>query len=537
MEALDPGVIIAIDDNHFDLRLITEILTQAGHTVHGFLSASQAIRQIENLQPEIVLIDLNMEEMNGYDACRQIREQPALAELPVIFITVLDETVSLIEGFRAGAVDYITKPFRQPELLARIHTHLTTSRLKRKLNRQNEQLALEIQDRSQLMDLISQAKKEWEEVFDSVTDMIFLTDERNCVMRCNRAAAERFESIGDHGGGAWRQVLYRPIGELFFGDKEASQRMSQVKEAQFPQLPGWFDISMYPVYEKYDRLMTVYIIKDITARKQMEEALAASQKFASLGTLVAGIAHEINSPLQVLTGLTQSLSAQCEQGQIEPERLRRSLDMLYRNSWRVAEIVRALRLYAHDSNGQFDKHALDKIVQDTLLLIEHQLKSWSNITVHTRLAPNLPDLECDRDEISQALINLLNNARDAMPAGGEITIRTDYAGLHDQLLLEVSDSGSGIPEEIQNKIFDPFFTTKALGQGTGLGLSIVTGIMRSHHGEIRIQSKPNQGSVFSLIFPCNQPVVVDQPSSFQVNLHGRFGDSIPATFNSQIMGK
>ena len=145
------------------------------------------------------------------------------------------------------------------------------------------------------------------------------------------------------------------------------------------------------------------------------------------------------------------------------------------------------------------------------------MNSWSNIVVEKDLAEELPPLHCDRNSISQVLINLLTNAADAMPEGGRIIIGTGMDQTTDRLLLTVSDTGPGIPEEIHIKIFDPFFTTKPVGKGTGLGLSMVRGIVEAHGGEIQVTSAQGRGAAFRISFPVGAPQVEHEVSS------GRYG--------------
>ncbi|HEX2995569.1 MAG TPA: PAS domain S-box protein [Anaerolineales bacterium] len=260
---------------------------------------------------------------------------------------------------------------------------------------------------------------------------------------------------------------------------------------------------------------------DLTELRRMHDAMLASQKLADLGTLAAGVAHEMNSPLQVITGLSQSMLEHLAKDGVAPEQLQRNLDVIQRNGWRCAEIVRSLHTYARSSGGAMEPTDLNALISDGLLLIEHQLKSWANISVQMNPAENLPLFTCDRNQITQILINLLTNARDAMPEGGEITISTDYDSQADQLILQISDTGMGIPDSIQNKIFDPFFTTKPLGKGTGLGLSIVAGIVRAHGGTIEIQSAPRRGTTFLMRFSTQPPRL---PSSEANDTPGRFDD-------------
>ena len=236
-------------------------------------------------------------------------------------------------------------------------------------------------------------------------------------------------------------------------------------------------------------------------RKKAEKALRDSQKLASLGTLAAGIAHEINSPLQVITGMSESLIRKLRSNTIDTEQVIRNLETINRNSWRVADIVRSLLTYSRATVDEMHSHDLNAIVNDSLLLIEHQLLSWANITVHTLLSPLIPPLICDRNKITQVIINLLTNARDALPTGGEITISTLYDNQNKQHILQIKDNGKGIPPHQLRNIFDPFFTTKPIGQGTGLGLSIVLGIVRAHGGTIDVESQENVGTTFTIKLP------------------------------------
>lgn len=241
---------------------------------------------------------------------------------------------------------------------------------------------------------------------------------------------------------------------------------------------------------------------DLTARKKNEEKLRIAQKLSEIGTLTAGIAHEMNTPLQVITGSADSLLGTLKKsGQIDVERFIRYLESISRNGWRIAELVRALNLYARPSDSQIKFHNLNDIIRDTLLLMEHQLKNWSNISLELRLAEDLQPVQCNQSEVNQVLINLITNARDAMPDGGKITISTIFESQFDEVILEVKDDGLGIPLEIQNRIFDPFFSTKPIDKGTGLGLSVVDGIMRSYGGRITFNSVPKEGTSFTLSFP------------------------------------
>ena len=272
------------------------------------------------------------------------------------------------------------------------------------------------------------------------------------------------------------------------------------------------DCSYFPLLDKNGKPAALgTMVIDVTEKKQIQDQMIKSEKMASLGILAAGIAHELNSPLQVITGLSESLIQRIQAGEDDPAGYLKNLEMVRRNGWRCADIIRSLLTYARPTALEVESHDLNVLVRDTLLLIEHQLRSWSNIIVTTALAPDLPRLRCDRNQIAQVLINLLTNARDAMPPGGEITITTGYDALNRQLTLEVSDTGPGIPPALREKILDPFYTTKPAGQGTGLGLAIVASIVRSYGGEVKIGTVDPRGARFRLSFAESGPALQPDP--------------------------
>ena len=246
--------------------------------------------------------------------------------------------------------------------------------------------------------------------------------------------------------------------------------------------------------------------QEISDRKIAQEMALESEKMAGIGRLAAGIAHEINSPLQLVTGLSERLTRQVNQDDFQPDQFLTDLERINKNGWRIANIVRSLLTYARHAANNVDTHQLNDLIENTLFLIEHQLNTWDNITLRKELAAGLPPIRCDSNNITQVLINLLQNARDAMPpGGGEITIRTGYDGAKERFILEVINSGDPIPPQIQAKIFEPFFTTKGIGKGTGLGLSIVHGIVSAHGGEIAVESQPGDGTTFTIHLPAQPP--------------------------------
>jgi signal transduction histidine kinase len=230
--------------------------------------------------------------------------------------------------------------------------------------------------------------------------------------------------------------------------------------------------------------------------------LSASQRLASVGTLAAGIVHEVSAPLGAIVTAGESLEAQLKDGSLDHEMLETVLPIINRSAWHAARIVQTLRGYSRRSAPALHPEILMGVMQDALLLMEYQVKSWGTVKLVKDLDPNTAVVMCDRNQIIQVLINLLSNARDAMLDGGMVTLRTRQTPT--TAVIEVADQGVGIPPENTDKIFDPFFTTKSLGEksGLGLGLSIVADIVRAHKGAIEVHSDgPGHGATFTVTLP------------------------------------
>ena len=271
------------------------------------------------------------------------------------------------------------------------------------------------------------------------------------------------------------------------GDPEARQRVL-VNVATAPLLTPDGNISGMMV-----------IVEDITERIQLEEQLQISEKMASIGFLAAGVAHEVNTPLTGISSFTQMLL----EGSEADDPKTKILEKIERQTFRAAKIVNGLLNLARpvraDASGLVD---LNVVVNDVLALLEHQLASGS-VKVRRELSNDALVVLGVEFKLQQVFLNLFLNARDAMPTGGWLAIRTR---IDDQtVVVEVSDTGAGIPPEALSRIYDPFFTTKAQGQGTGLGLSVTYGVVQEHHGAIECDSEPGQGARFTLTLPLAAP--------------------------------
>lgn len=240
------------------------------------------------------------------------------------------------------------------------------------------------------------------------------------------------------------------------------------------------------------------LIEDITGRVALERAARQAEKLASLGTLSAGLAHELNNPIGIISSRIEVMLMEAEERSLPPQ-FREDLQVLHRNAHRVARIAHSLLSFARPSPGERGPVDLNHVVEEILLLVEKQMVK-EGIRFRTALDPALPPIMGDGNALQQVLMNLMTNARDAMAGGGEIRIETGPApGRPGWIRLVVADTGAGIPPEDLPKIFDPFYTTKRAG--TGLGLSVTHGIIRDHTGTVDVQSEPGKGTAFILSFP------------------------------------
>ena len=235
------------------------------------------------------------------------------------------------------------------------------------------------------------------------------------------------------------------------------------------------------------------IFDDITDRSDLERRLVQADKLSSIGLLAAGVAHEVNTPLAVISTYAQMLAKQVQ----GDEQKSRMLEKIAGQTFRASEIVNSLLNFSRTSTTEISEVNINRVIQETLSLIDHQLKK-ANIQVTTRLEASL-GIKGSPGKLQQVFLNLFLNARDAMEPGGALEIETmsDESGVH----IDVSDTGHGISPENLHRIFDPFFTTKGAKKGTGLGLSVSYGIMQEHNGVIEVFQRPGGGTRFHLEFP------------------------------------
>ncbi len=292
------------------------------------------------------------------------------------------------------------------------------------------------------------------------------------------------------------KVLEMPVG----GPNGRTGSNSGANEAP-AQRETILNIAVAPLVSKdLEQIGRLIIFDDVTDRDELERRLVQADKLSSVGLLAAGVAHEVNTPLAVISTYAQMLAKQVS-GDDQKSRL---LEKIAKQTFRASEIVNSLLNFSRTSPTAFDEMDLNRVIHESLTLIQHQMEK-AGIRVQLNLEEQLPAIKGNSGKLQQVFLNLFLNARDAMGPAGTLSVRTYYSG--ETVGVDVTDTGHGIQPENVSRIFDPFFTTKGIRKGTGLGLSVTYGIVREHGGVIEVESQPGEGTRFHLEFPAVRKAV------------------------------
>jgi two-component system NtrC family sensor kinase len=342
-----------------------------------------------------------------------------------------------------------------------------------------------------------------ENILESINVAVLALDPGGQITSCNKA----FEALYDTNR---KQIAGSPIESLLPTDVLASiQRITGTKTWRLESPANIFklylenrsskrlivNLSLIPLLNAMaENAGSLIVLDDITEKVQMEDQLMQAEKLSSIGLLAAGIAHEVNTPIAGISSYTQMLLKETP----ESDRNVPILKKIEKQTFRAAEIVNGLLNFSRLNNSEFASLNINQLINDSLALLDHQLQI-NRIKVESQYDDSLPPIYGNTGKLQQVFINLFLNARDAMPSGGELAVQTGM--IDSAVVVDITDTGIGIPEENLRKIFDPFFTTKAIGKGTGLGLSVTYGIIQEHGGRIFVDSNSGRGTHFRLKLP------------------------------------
>jgi PAS domain S-box-containing protein len=465
------------------------------------------LRALHEFAPDVVLADYSLPQMTALDALQTLREHGL--DLPFILFTGSQSEETAARCMREGADDYVLKANLR-RLPAAIVNALERSLARRERVRMEEALRRS-EERHRLiaehtLDLIG--------VLDAGGKFLYVSPSVQGILGCpaeallgtgilamthadDRPLVER-ALVRQPPRGAFRDMVFR------LRHTDGSWRTVEVsgRWTADPAEPG-------PT--------VVLIARDITDRVRLEAQLRQSQKMEEIGTLAGGIAHDFNNLLGIILGHAYLL----DKGTPHEGRQRESLDAITTTVRRGTSLVRQLLTFARKSEPSVEPVRLEPVVMELAAMLRETLPR--SIAVVTEIAPHLPSIAIDQNQIHQALLNLAINARDAMPSGGTLTIGVSRcsgctlteAGVDAPsgcIRLSVTDSGVGMDEETRSRLFEPFFTTKEHGKGTGLGLAVVYGIIRGHNGRIDVDTQPGKGTTFRLHLPAPDVPVAVEPT-------------------------
>jgi len=522
--------ILVVDDDKESLALLTNMLRAEGYEVRPADNGQVALASAAVSPPQLILLDIRMPDMDGFEVCRRLKAPENTRDIPIIFITAAREVEERVQGLRLGAVDFINKLFRPEEILARVRTHLELGRLRADLEKKvaqrtaqlraaNERLQEELAQRR----LAEQALRESEERFRSLADTapvgIWVTNPDKLASFYNkRALTFTGWTMEQLVGNRWTELVHPEDRDdvcSAFHAAVAAQRAFRT-ECRMRRSDGqyrWVLNTGIPRFVERVYVGHIGTIIDTTDLKLNHEQILAAEKLESLGALAAGIAHDFNNMLGAIFG--ESDVALLETTSNSPGR--ENIERIKAVAVRASEIVRLLMAYAGDTDVAKEVVDLSRIVDEMIHLLRGSVSEKT--VLHANLAKHLL-VRANATQIRQVVLNLIKNAEESLKGqGGLIAVTTErvhigrpataesLAGLPDgkYVRLVVSDTGCGMPPDVQARAFDPFYTTKFLGRG--LGLAVVQGILRSHHGRIDIRSKQGDGSMFEILLPC-----ADSPS-------------------------
>jgi PAS domain S-box-containing protein len=363
-------------------------------------------------------------------------------------------------------------------------------------------------------------------LIDATREAVLLVDRSGGILIANETAAERLgTSVGDLVG--TRIYDYFPP-EIAGPRREQFERVVRTGEPvcfQDERSGRSYETYGYPVVDKKTRVTAVAIFaRDITGRKNLEAQLGQAQKMEAVGTLAGGVAHDFNNILTVIMGLSNFIQMSIGKDEL----IRPYIDQIVASSERAAELTQSLLAFSRKQRITLQPHAVNGVVTSTAKLLGRLLPEDIKLTMSLAGGDTFSLL--DITQIGQVLMNLATNARDAMPAGGSLTITTERATLDgsfrkthgfgrrgEYVKLSVADTGTGMDEHTMEHLFEPFFTTKAVGKGTGLGLASAYGIVKQHNGYVAVSSVPFRGTTFDIYLPLiNPPSREEAPASGEI---------------------
>ena len=528
-DALTPEAnILIVDDIRANLRLLAAILAKAGYVVRPVLDGFQALSVIEAELPDLILLDIKMPRISGYEVCKRLKARKRTRDIPVIFISALSEVVDKVRGFSAGGTDFITKPFQAEEVLARVKTHLNMKKLRQRLQEKNEQLRRESAEHKRTAQARAQSEKMYRLLAENARDVIWTMTPGGRFTYVSPSVIELRgytpEEVMDQS--VWEILTsdsFRRIRTLIRGRSENQMYQAEPLALELSCKDGstvWTEVVTSAIRDSHGSLVSYLgVARNITERKQAEEKLkryAAELEIAkqqaeaanqAKSEFLANMSHEIRTPLNAILGFAEIL-----EGRITDPSRREYLRSI-RSSGKsllvlINDILDLSKVEAGKLELDYTSFSLRTLFQDMEQIFAPRFAE-KNLMFRLEISPDLPPaVLLDEARLRQVLLNLIGNAI-KFTEKGHILVSARSRSLQQtppgiELSLSVEDTGIGIPENQRETVFGPFEQRKGQRHaeygGTGLGLAISRRLVEMMGGTISVKTREGGGCIFDVVF-------------------------------------
>ena len=506
--------ILIVDDQPLSIKLMEALLNQKGFVTNSAQTGHEALEYLEENTPDLVMLDVMMPGMSGFEVSQRMRQNPRTVDIPIIFVTARDDADTISKCFEAGGNDYAAKPLRIYELLARVKLALTSSLHKRRAKASEEAL--------------EESKVFLKKIIDENPAHIFVLNSDGRFLITNQKFADLLKVSTDTLTGRTLEELSedetvasnhlkRLIKDYDTALKEGRTRHSfEMPYSDRDEQEHWLICTRVP-FMFHNEQCVLGINLDFTnmkrteiEKKKLEDQLAQSQKMEVIGTLAGGIAHDFNNMLAVILGYSDLAKNTLDKDAKQVGHLNEVL----KAGNRAKDLVRQILNFSRQTEIQHVDISMTVIVKEVVKMVKSTLPS--NIQCDVKVDPEASFIRGDQTQMHQVLMNLCVNANQAMPDGGTLTVSMsnyphnkscpacDFGLPGNFVHLAVSDTGMGMPESVKKRIFEPYYTTKEVGKGTGMGLAVVHGIINQHNGHICVDTQEGRGTTFHVFLPSSQ---------------------------------